>query len=247
MSVFRGGKNGGNYYSNLTQPVVVDLSFSVANANTNGLGITSLKSNGWVRNVFMHTTQTPGVNNGATNPNPAAGYALIQLKQNFNIYLGLSGYSIVSPLAGSNINIDASDAALTVGNPYIINVLGTSTAADWAAVGLPAGLTPTVGQSFIAIATGAGTGTGKVQAPAAVGSGIQLVDVIGNPNLEIANSSIASNGGAYVLVRFLGATNSSTTTLVATAPANNSVVSMSLKFDMSSADPLMQNGDPLNI
>jgi len=243
MSVFRGGKNKGLHYSNLTQPILINCNFVVDSSNGNGLGIRSLKSNGWIRNVFMHTSATPGSNNGALNPNPAAGYALVQFKQNFNIYLGgFSGF--VSQLSGTPISISAG---LTVSNPYVITSVGTSSAANWQAVGLPMGLVPTVGQSFIATSSAAGVGTGVVQAPAAAGSGIQVVDVIGDPNQEISNSSIAANGGAYVLVRFLAATSSSVTTLVATAPANNSVVGMTFYFDQSSADPIMVAGDPSSV
>lgn len=240
MSFARFGKNGGNFYSNLTQPIEIDANFVVDSANGNGLGIRGLKSNGWIRNVFMHTSAAPGTNNGALNPNPAAGYALVQFKQNFNIYVGgFSGF--VSPPSGTPILVTAG---LVVGNPYIITVVGTTTQAQWQTLGLPAGLTPTVGQSFIAITAAAGVGTGVVQAPAASGSGIQLIDVIGDPNQSINNSSIAANGGAYVLLRFLSATAAGNTALIATAPVNGSVVGATFKFDQSSADPIMMNGDP---
>lgn len=239
MSYFRGGKNGGNYYSNISQPIEVDCNFTVDSANGNGLGIRSLKSNGWIRNVFMFTSSTPGSNNGALNPNPAAGYALIQFKQNFNIYIG--GYSgFVSPVSGTPINVTSG---LSVGGAYIIVSVGTTSLAAWQALGVPAGVTPAVGVSFIAITATVGTGTGVVEVPKAIGSGIEVIDVIGNPNVSV-NSNIAANGGMYVLVRFLAATAAGTTTLVATAPQDGSVVGMTFKFDMSSADPIMVNGDP---
>lgn len=242
MSVFRGGKNKGLIYHNLTQPISIVVNFTVDSTNGNGLGIRSLKSNGWVRNVFMHTSATPGANSGVTNPNPAVGYALIQFKQNFNIYLGgFSGF--VSQLSGSSV---AVTSGLTQFAPYVITTVGTTTVAAWQALGLPPGLVPTVGQSFIAATATAGSGTGTVQAPAAAGAGITAVDVIGDPNQSISNSSIAANGGAYVLVRFSAATSSSVTTLVATAPANNSTIGMTFNFDQSSADPIMLNGDPAN-
>jgi hypothetical protein len=238
MSVFRGGKNGGHYYSNITQPIAINANFVVDSSNGNGLGIRSLKSNGWIRNVFMHTSASPGANNGVTNPNPASGFALIQFKQNFNIYLGgFSGF--VSPVSGSPLTSVTQHAA------YIIVSLGTTTLAQWQAVGVPAGLTPSVGMSFIATATQAIGGTGAVEVPSV--SGITSVEVVGDPNQSISNASIAANGGAYVLVQFLAATSSSVTTLVATAPANNSVVGMSFYFDQSSADPIMMNGDPSSI
>jgi len=218
MSIPRGvGQNGGRLYSNITQPARIDLNFVVDAANGNGLGIRSLKSNGYVRNVFMHTTATPGSNDGYLNPNPASGYALIQFKNNFNKYLG--GYSgFVSPVTGSALT------SVTTGNPYVIGALGTTTLAQWQAAGLPAGLVPTVGQSFIAIKTGAIGGTGTVFAPGV--SGITSIEVIGDANASIANSAIAQNGGAWVLVQFLAAG-------TPTAPAASSVVGMSFNFDMS--------------
>lgn len=226
MSVSRGnGQNGGHFYSNITQPVKIDLNFIVDSANGNGLGIRSLKSNGYVNNVFMHTSASPGSNNGQLNPNPVAGFALIQLKNNYRYYLGgTSGF--VSPLNGSSVT------SVTNHQVYVIVSLGTATLAQWQAKGLPPGLTPTVGQSFVATATGTIGGSAAVQQASV--SGITSVEVVGDPNQSLNNSSIAANGGAYLLVQFLAATNSSTTTLIPTAPADNSVVGMSIYMDISS-------------
>jgi len=60
-----------------------------------------------------------------------------------------------------------------------------------------------------------------VQAPLATGSGTLYTDIVGDPN-----QSVSATGGAQLLIRVLGATSSSTTTLVATAPANNTVIGM---------------------
>lgn len=230
MSQPRGfGQNGQALYSNVTKPCEINLNFVVDSTNGNGLGIRSLKSNGYVRNVFMHTSVTPGTNNGATNPNPVAGFALLQMNNNFNYYLGgFSGFvsPIVSPTTSTN-------SGLTAGQAYIITVLGTTTLAEWQAIGLPLGLTPAVGQAFIATATGTGgSHTGKVGLPGA--SGITSLEVVGDPNGSIANASVAANGGAYLLIQFLGPTDSATTTPIPKAPANGSVVGMTVKFDGSS-------------
>ncbi len=421
MSVARGFLNGGHFYSNITQPVKIDCSFVVDPANGNGLGIRSLKSNGYVRNVFMHTTASftgtlnatvnvtgiasgtatlvvgmpvsganipagttiasivsssaitlskaatgsatevisySGFNDNYASPNPLSGYALIQLKQNFNSYLGgFSGY--VSPLSGSNIGISGA-GALTLGTPYVITAVGavpspkftvttvadssgslagkymtvtdafsnnyvlynvvsgvgtppsltgalagyiavpvsfttnaantavataisnaianlngggsfttsvssnivtatssagstillplapnaqtstftvsavtyTTLAADWQSVGVPPGLVPNAGLSFVATSTGSALGSGTVKVAGV--SGIGSLEVIGDPNQSIGNASIASNGGAWLLVQFLAPTNSSTTTPIPTAPATGSVVGMSFFFDASS-------------
>lgn len=119
------GNNGGRLYSFAAQPVLIDCNFIVDSTNGNGLGIRSLKGQG-VKNVFMNTSATPATHRGYTNPNPAAGYALIQLDGNYNRYLG-GFYGFVSPPnTGSALAINAS--ALTVGHPYQIASIGTGPA-----------------------------------------------------------------------------------------------------------------------
>lgn len=198
MSIARGfGLNGKSYYTNVAMPKDISLSFAVT--PTNGLGVTSLKSNGYVRNVFMHTSTTPTANDGYTNPNPASGYALVQFKNNFNYYLnGLAQFQ--SPNTGS---IKVDNSALTAGTVYVITTLGDATSAIWTAIGVPAGITPVVGVAFTALTVGAGanTSTSRVSTPSS--SGIYGVEVVGNPQTMLSNSSIASNGGAWLLLQFL--------------------------------------------
>ena len=226
------GINGKSYYTNVAKPMDVKMTFTVD--NTNALGITSLKSNGFVNNVFMHTTTTPGASNGFTNPNPAVGYAMIRLGNNFNKFLGHQ-CSVQAPNSGSSVKIDNS--AMTAGQPYVITTLGNATLAKWQAIGLPPGITPAVGCVFIA-ATDGGTGnvlTSRVQAPSV--SGIVTTEIIGTPSTEIANSNIVQNAGAIVMLQFLAPTVSTgayVSPMVATAPANGSIVSLTLSFDGSS-------------
>ncbi len=201
MSVARGfGLNGKSYYTNVTKPQDISLTFAVT--PTNGLGITSLKSNGYVRNVFMHTSTTPGSNDGYTNPNPANGYALIQFTNNFNYYL--NGYAQFRAPTTTSTKIDNS--ALTAGLAYVITVLGDATAAQWLAIGVPPGITPAVGVSFIALTVGAGanTSTSRVQVPTT--SGIYGVELVGDPGASIANTSIGTYGGAWLLLQFMSPT-----------------------------------------
>lgn len=226
MSYARGfSQNGKSYYTNVTKPIDVNLNFVVDSANGNGLGIRSLKSNGYVENVFMHTSSTPGSNNGHLNPNPAVGYAIVQFKNNFNYYLGGFSGEIV-PLASSNLTSTTNHLA------YVITTLGTTTLAQWVAAGLVPGVTPTVGQAFVAIKTGALGGTGTIGAPGVPTT--QVITVVGDPNTTINNSSIASNSGAYFVIQFTAATDASTTTLVAANPADGAVVGMCFRFDGSS-------------
>lgn len=118
------GNNGGRFYSFLNRPVLIDCNFVVDVANGNGLGIRNLKGNG-VKNVFMHTSATPGSNRGMLNPNPLTGYALIQLDKNYNRYCG-GFYGCVSPVTGSNLAINAS--ALTAHQPYVVTSVGVGPA-----------------------------------------------------------------------------------------------------------------------
>ncbi len=253
MSVPRGfGLNGKSLYTNVAQPKEVWCNFVVDSTNGNGLGIRSLKSNGYIEYVFMHTSATPGVSaNGVTNPNPASGYAWVKFKNNFNYYLGGFSGQIVPTTSNTT-------ASTTAGNVYMITVLGTTTLAQWQAAGLPQGLTPTVGQSFVATATGAIGGTGKVGIPGVPVA--PIVSVIGDPNQSIANANVSQNAGASIIVQFAApiitmnsytpaGTNSSatppiftgtpavltgTSTYAATAPTDGSVVGMQFCFDGSS-------------
>lgn len=227
MSVARGfGLNGKSIYTNVCKPMEVYCNFIVDSTNGNGFGTRSLKSNGYIEAAFMHTSATPGRSNGGNlNPNPAAGYALVIFKNNFNKYLG--GFSgQITPLTST------STTATTAGNAYVITALGTATLAQWQAAGLPQGFTPTVGQAFIAIATGTIGGSAHVGLP---GEQVApIVSVVGDPNTEISNANIATNSGAQVLLQFAGPTAAGNTALVATAPADGTVVGLEFSFDGSS-------------
>lgn len=226
MSVARGyGLNGKSLYSNIAKPMSTCLTWTVNAADTGGIGITSLKSNGFVEYVFMHTSQTPGKVNGFTNPNPAAGYAVVCLKTNFNAFLGFRCH-LAPPAANT------STTSTTTHSVYTITALGTATLAQWQAAGLPAGFTPTIGQTFVATATGTIGGSAHVGTPGV--PTITSVNVVGDPNQTIANANIAGNAGAQLVFQFAAATNSSTTTLVAAAPADSTVVTMELFYDGSS-------------
>lgn len=188
------------FFNTLHQkPVLLDCNFTVT--PTNGAGVTNLVGPG-IQNVWMHTSTTPTTG----NPNPAAGYAVIKLQDTYNKFY-LAGYSFQSPLSGAEISISGS-SVLTVGVPYVITTVGTSTAANWQAVGLPAGITPAVGVCFIATATGSATGTGKVKINATAGAGVSTMDILGDPNTTILSSTTNTNVGgvalgSYVVVRFL--------------------------------------------
>lgn len=185
------------YYTGHKYPVQVDCQFTVD--ATNGAGVTGL-TGAMVKNVWMHTSTTPTTG----NPNPANGYAIIKFQDNFKSYY-FGGCQLQSPLSGAEISISGS-SVLTVGAVYVITTLGTSTTANWVAVGLPVGITPAIGVPFVASVTGGGTGTGKVKINAAGGAGISVVDVVGDPSTTIngAGAIIAGiSNPSYMILRFL--------------------------------------------
>lgn len=216
----RNWASGGKIYSMHVKPVLIDFSFTVD--NTNGAGISGLKGP-CVSSVFMNATSPSG-----GNPNPPAGIIRVKLADNYSRFYNMFA-SIQSPNSGSALT------SVTSGTMYVITSLGTTTTAQWVARGLPIGVTPAVGVSFLATSTGAIGGTGAVQIPAANGAGLaSTIDIIGNPDLNLFNSAQPSNGGALLYFRCMGATSSSVTTRIATAPANGSVINMSLLLSDSS-------------
>lgn len=209
------------YYTHHNYPVQIDCNFVVDPANGNGLGIRSLKGAG-IGNIFMHASVTPGSSNGQLNPNPAAGYISVQFTENYNYYyFGTAGF--VSPLSGTPLT------ATTAHTTYVIVSLGTTTLAQWQAAGLPVGIVPAVGAAFVAIATGAIGGTGAVEVEAAAHSGIDHVEVVGDPN-----QTIVSQAGAV-----MGQPNGASMQLVcldagaATAPAVGTVIGLSFVLSNS--------------
>jgi hypothetical protein len=189
----------------------------------------------------MRTSATPGAGNtnpatpgiAVTNPNPAAGTIIVQLQDVFNRLL-TSSYSIVSPL-GSNLKVDASDAALTAGVAYVITILGDATAADWLALGVPAGVTPVVGVAFIAKVTGSGTASVTRVAPtAAAGSGMLQIEGVGDANQSISPAPGAAQGfAAQIIMQCRNASGSSAASAIA-APADGTMISLSFLLSNSS-------------
>jgi hypothetical protein len=229
----RNWANGRAFYAMHVKPVMIDCNFIVDSTNGNGLGIRSLKGP-CVQNVFMHTTATPGAGNSnpatpnvvVTNPNPASGIIVVQMQDNYN--RSFNGYNaLVSPLSGTNVAV--ASTTLTAGAAYTITSVGTTPASEWAALGLPIGVTPNPGASFIA--TGAahssdGT-TGQVQTAST--TGIFQFETIGDPNQSIAPNPTANQGfGAQFIIQCLNASGTPT------APANGSVISLQFYLSDSS-------------
>lgn len=225
----RNFSNGGKIWAMESAPVLISCNFVVDSTNGNGLGIRSLKGP-MVQNVFMHTSASAGPGNSnpaspnvvVTNPNPASGTIVIQLQDNFN--RSLSGFNaIVSPVSGTPLT------ATTANTAYIIVSLGTATAAQWQAKGLPKGISPAVGVSFIASASGTIGGSAAVEIAAAAGSGVASIETLGDPNLSLSpNPSVSQGFGGQIIVQcrdYAGAI---------VAPADGSVISISMYLSNSS-------------
>lgn len=215
--------SGGKLYTMHVKPVLVDCNFLVSPTDTGGLGITSLKGP-LVQAVYMHTSATPA----ALNPNPASGTIVVQLQDNYNGLFCISS-SIIAPASASDVKIDNS--AMTAGVAYIITTLGNATAAKWHTIGVPAGITPAVGVSFIAASNGGAgnTLTSRVQTSAAAGSAVASIELLGNPNLLISPTPSVNQGyGASFILQcrdYAGA---------AVAPAAGSIISLSFYMSDSS-------------
>lgn len=212
--------SGGKLYSPQVKPVMLNCNFVVDSTNGNGLGIRSLKGS-MIQAAYMHTSASPA----AGSPNPASGTIVIRMQDNYN--RSICGYhAIVSPVSGTPLLV--ASAGLTVGVAYIIVSLGSTTNAAWHALGVPAGVSPAVGVSFIAAATSA-LGTGAVEITAAAGSGICSIETVGDPNLSIAPDPTANQGyGAQLILQcrdYAGAI---------AAPANGSVISLCFYLSDSS-------------
>lgn len=225
--------SGGKIYSMHVKPVLLDCNFIVDAANGNGLGIRSLKGP-MIQNVFMHTSASPGPGNSnpaspnvvVTNPNPAAGTIVVQFQDNFN--RSLSGCNaIISPVSGTPLTSTTANTA------YTIVSLGTATAAQFQAVGLPKGITPAIGASFIASASQSIGGSAAVEIAAAAGSAVMSIETLGDPNATIAPDPSVSQGfGAQFILQCRDKTGA------IAAPADGSVIS--LQFLLSDSSVLVQ-------
>lgn len=183
----RNWSSGGKLYSMHTSPVMIDCNFVVDSTQSNG--ISSLKGP-TVSAVYMHTSAS------ASATNPSAGSIIVQLADNYNRSLVAGVSAIISPISGSPLT------ATTIGVPVSITALGTATATQWQAKGLPAGVTPAVGVSFVPSASGTIGGSAAVQIAAATGSGIASIEILGNPSLSIAPDPTANQGyGAYFILQ----------------------------------------------
>lgn len=209
--------NRGHFYVPHVRPILVDCNFVVT--PTDPTGITSLKGQG-VQNVFMHTSTTPGAGpNGFVNPNPANGIIMVQLADNF-----YKLYQLEASFHAPNGAATTSSVANVIN---VITVLGTATLAQWQAVGLPPGITPAVGVSFIATSAAVIGGSAQTAIVAAAGAGVDHIEHTGGLNL-----APIPHGGSPHVGGFLYCSAYKNTVL--TAPATGTVIRLSMYMSQSS-------------
>lgn len=195
--------NVGRIFAPHTMPVLIDCNFTVGAAGAVG------------------TLKGPMV---SAVTRLAAGVYKVKFQDNYYKYFG--GFAqMIAPVSGANVLA----TALTPGVVYQITALGTTTDAQWVTAGVPVGITPAVGVSFLCAAASLGTGTAKILGA----SGIQCVEVIGTSANQL-NPIGNGNMGGYVIVKCLGATAAGDTTLIATDPADGSTVQLAMYLSNSS-------------
>ena len=199
-------------YQMQAYPCLVTVSFVVDNTLPNG---TNFVKGGGVSNVYMNTVGVPS----AQNPNPEPGIVMIELQDSYERLLG--GFlQVASPLDGIN------SLNTVAGQLCVIVSLGTASAAQWAAAGVPAGITPAVGVAFVPVQS-APIGGGAVVQGMGV-SGVSSVEACGNGNLSVRRLNSPTNGGALVYMQCLDSAGAKV------APALNSVVVGSIYLSNSS-------------
>lgn len=208
--------NAGHFYAPHVMPVLLDCNFIVDAANGNNVGVRSLKGQG-IASVIGHSSAAPA------NSTPPAGYVQVNFSDPYFRYFGgFSGF--VAPNSGST-----AITAITPGLVYVIATLGTSTTANWVTAGVPVGVTPAPGVSFLAASTSSGSGT--VTQPTV--SGVSHIEVVGDPNATLSPVGIGA-AAPYIFMKYVGATNSSTTTPIAIQPTDNTVVGLAFYLSNSS-------------
>ena len=169
-----------------------------------------------IKQIYMNSSAA------ATGNNVLAGNIQVQLEDNHLAYLG-HAYNAAGPVTGAAI---AVSTGFTIGTLYQIVTLGTSTTANWQAVGVPAGVTPVVGTVFMASTSSAGTGNGT--AKALTWSNFDHLEVAGDPNSTLQPVGQASGfNGASGGFLYFGCWKAG----VLTQPTDNTIIWLNMFFD----------------
>jgi hypothetical protein len=150
----------------------------------------------------------------------AAGIYEVRLQDNYFRYLGHN-----CQLRSSSTGTTAI-GSISPGTVYQIAALGAATTAQWVTAGVPVGVTPAVGLPFLCAATSAGSGS---TCATAVSSGVENIEVMGNPQ-----TSITSTSYPYLVIRCLGPTATADTAMIPVDPASGSKLDLEFLFRNSS-------------
>ena len=131
-------------------------------------------------------------------------------------YGGLGGFVNGEP-TGTPLTV----GTLTIGKPYTIVALGTTTNAQWQAMAGTTSGTYAVGSHFIAATTGAASGTGTVSGAGHPGQSTFISIYPSNTANNLLVSVTPGNGG--------GSTNTTTAGTLSTAPASGVIASNPLQ------------------
>ena len=185
------------FYTTHAMPTLIDCNFLV--------GATGA--------VTAGTLKGPGV---ASVTRMGVGIYRVKLQDNyFKFYFASAHFR--APVTGAAVTA----GSFVTGTTYQIVTVGTT---NYTAVGLPAGLTAAPGQVFTA--TGAGTGTGTVQALGS--SGVFAVESLGDTNLMLNPSAAQQNIGGYVTLKCIDAAGA------AVDPANGATMFIEMYLSNSS-------------
>ncbi len=153
----------------------------------------------------------------------AQGVYQINLLNNFYRFLDFTA-GFQSPPTGNT-----AVTAITPGLVYTIRTVGSTTQAQWETAGVPKGVPAAVGLPFLAAATSSGSGTASTPAF----SGIDSVEVVGNPQDSI-NYAPTSAAYPYIVVQCVGPTASGDTTPLAVDPVSGSTMNFEIMCRASS-------------
>jgi hypothetical protein len=152
--------------------------------------------------------------------NVATGVYKVVLQDNYFHFNDISFSS--SGLLGTPVAI----ASLSNTVPYVISTIGTSAQADWVLAGMDSGITAALGVAFVAgSSASSATGNGYA-APIITAAGNDKFQLFGNPETTI-NPAVGSS--PYFMFQTLSPTNSSTTTMIAAIPTDQTIIRFRLR------------------
>ncbi len=171
---------------------VLTASFTVD--STTDSGIKDLVGGAGIKNIYMPSSgDTPYFNQ--------AGILIVQMEDNYSRFISVNAQAQPKN-DGSTIAVNDEDN-WNSGELYVIKTLGDLTAEQWHTLGVPAGITPAVGVSFLARSdVFVGATTSEVTDIYAQTSKIAYLEILGDPNLSVNPNRDLQDYGAEVICQF---------------------------------------------